>query len=98
MRLIARSVAGVLAVAAGCSRPASGPAPAATVTPAEVSRVLSALAHDSMEGRGTGTRGGARAARFIAEEFRRAGLEPVGDSGFFQRVPIVMRRRNDGRL
>lgn len=56
--------------------------------------MLSALAHDSLEGRGTGTRGGARAARFIAEEFQRAGLEPVGDSGYFQRVPVVMRVRN----
>src|SRR6185369_4564869 len=34
------------------------------VTPAEVSRVLSVLAHDSLEGRGTGTAGGAKAARF----------------------------------
>jgi len=59
------------------------------VTPAEVCRVLSVLAHDSLEGRGTGTVGGARAARFIAEEMRAAGLEPAGDSGFFQRVPIV---------
>src|SRR6185503_16085844 len=91
MRLIARSVAGVLAVAAGCSRPASGPAPAATVTPAEVSRVLSALAHDSMEGRGTGTRGSMRAARFIAEQFRLAGLTPAGDSGYFQHVPMATR-------
>src|SRR5215204_708364 len=59
------------------------------VTPAEVCRVLSVLAHDSLEGRGTGTVGGARAARFIAEEMRAAGLEPGGDSGYFQRVPMV---------
>ena len=59
------------------------------VTPAEVCRVLSVLAHDSLEGRGTGTVGGARAARFIAEEMRAAGVEPGGDSGYFQRVPIV---------
>jgi hypothetical protein len=59
------------------------------VTAAEVCRVLSVLAHDSLEGRGTGTTGGAKAARFIAEEMRAAGLEPGGDSGYFQRVPIV---------
>lgn len=68
-----------------------------SVTPGEVCRVLSALADDSLEGRGTGTRGGARAARFIAEEFRAAGLEPAGDSGYFQRVPLVMSPRN-GRV
>jgi hypothetical protein len=59
--------------------------------------VLSVLAHDSLEGRGTGTRGGEKAARFIAAEFRAAGLEPGGDSGYFQRVPIVMTNRN-GRM
>ncbi len=67
------------------------------VTPAEVCRVLSVLAADSLEGRGTGTRGGAKAARFIAEEFKAAGLEPAGDSGYFQRVPIVMTDRG-GRM
>jgi hypothetical protein len=61
----------------------------------EVRRVLSALAADSMEGRGTGTVGGARAARFIADEFRKAGLEPGGDSGYFQRVPLRVRRMRD---
>ena len=37
------------------------------VTPAEVCRVLSVLAADSLEGRGTGTRGGVKAAKFIAD-------------------------------
>src|SRR5689334_9286153 len=75
-----------------CARARSATAAGSTkgnVTPAEVCRVLSVLAHDSLEGRGTGTVGGARAARFIADEMRAAGLEPAGDSGFFQRVPIV---------
>jgi hypothetical protein len=61
------------------------------VTPEHVKLVLSSLAHDSMEGRGTGTRGSMRAAKFIAEQFRLAGLEPAGDSGFFQHVPMVTR-------
>ena len=55
---------------------------------AEVRRLESALADDSMEGRLTASRGGARAARFIAGEMKRAGLTPMGDSGFFQRVPV----------
>lgn len=65
------------------------------VTPAEVCRVLSVLAHDSLEGRGTGTVGGARAARFIAAEMKAAGLEPGGDSGFFQRVPLAVAARGN---
>src|SRR3954468_12857135 len=75
---------------------AAGPT-AGTISPAEVCRVLSVLAHDSLEGRGTGTPGGARAARYIADEFRAARLEPAGDSGCFQRVPLVMSTRN-GRV
>jgi hypothetical protein len=64
------------------------------VTPAEVCRVLSVLAADSLEGRGTGTPGGVKAARFIAAEFKAAGLEPAGDSGtFLQSVPVVMGAR-----
>jgi Zn-dependent M28 family amino/carboxypeptidase len=43
-----------------------------------------------MEGRGTATRGSDRAARFIGETMRTIGLQPAGDSGFFQRVPILV--------
>ena len=64
------------------------------VTEAEVRRLLGALADDSMQGRGTATPGSARAARFIAEEFARYGVQPAGDSGFFQRVPVALRTRN----
>jgi hypothetical protein len=75
---------------------AAGPTPG-PITPAEVCRVLSALADDSVQGRGTGTEGGARAARFIANEMKAAGLEPGGDSGYFQRVPIVRSAARGGR-
>ena len=61
------------------------------VTPDRVRFVLSSLAHDSMEGRGTGTPGSMRAAKFIAEQFRLAGLTPAGDSGYFQHVPMFTR-------
>ena len=56
--------------------------------PAAVRQLLATLAADSMEGRATGTRGSARAARFIADRMAAAGLVPAGDSGFFQRVPM----------
>ena len=78
------------------SMKAAGPTPGA-VSPAEVCRVLSALADDSVEGRGTGTEGGAKAARFIANEMKEAGLEPGGDSGYFQRVPVVRGATRGGR-
>ena len=69
------------------ARAQSHPAPA--VSAESVRRLESALADDSMEGRLTGSRGGARAARFIAAELQEAGLRPMGDSGYFQRVPVT---------
>lgn len=45
---------------------------------------LSFLASDALEGRGTPSRGLDIAAEFIASQFRAAGLEPLGDDGYFQ--------------
>lgn len=45
---------------------------------------LSFLASDALEGRGTPSRGLDLAAEYIAAQFRRAGLEPLGDDGYFQ--------------
>jgi hypothetical protein len=67
-------------------RPSPAPVP---LGPAEVRALVSALADDSMQGRGTATPGGDRAARFIADRMREYGLVPAGDSGWFQRVPLV---------
>jgi Zn-dependent M28 family amino/carboxypeptidase len=67
---------------------------AARVASALDPRVLRAhiefLADDALEGRAPGTRGGATAAKYIATQFERIGLEPAGDSGtWYQRVPII---------
>jgi hypothetical protein len=48
---------------------------------------LSFLASDLLEGRGTPSKGLDIAAEYIAAQFRRAGLEPVGDDGYFQTAP-----------
>jgi hypothetical protein len=45
---------------------------------------LSFLASDLLEGRGTPSKGLDLAAEYIAAQFRRAGLEPIGDDGYFQ--------------
>jgi hypothetical protein len=97
----ASRVAGLSAVAllSAChSRPAplSTAGPVAT-TPATVRSLLEPLADDSMQGRLTGTAGAERAARFIAAEMQRSGLTPLGDSGYIQRVPLVLRAGRDGR-
>ncbi len=77
----------VLLLVACRARPASPTPQAGAVHESDVRRELFALAADSMEGRGTATPGGARAARFIAGELERFGIAPAGDSGYFQRVP-----------
>jgi Zn-dependent M28 family amino/carboxypeptidase len=73
---------------------AQAPSPATRVTRALDARVLRShlefLADDALEGRAPGTRGGKTAAKYIATQFERLGLEPAGDSGtYFQRVPII---------
>jgi hypothetical protein len=45
---------------------------------------LSFLASDLLRGRGTPSKGLDIAAEYIAAQFRRAGLEPIGDDGYFQ--------------
>src|SRR5580700_11074482 len=45
---------------------------------------LSFLASDLLEGRATPSRGLDLAAEYIAAQFRRAGLEPVGGDEYFQ--------------
>ena len=90
-RMIKRSLFVLSALAAVAVLSASTSAPiqgGPTTTPADVRRILSALADDSMEGRASGTPGARRAARYIGGEMKKIGLEPLGDSGYFQRVRI----------
>ncbi len=48
------------------------------------------LSDDLLEGRGPGTRGGELAAKYVAAEFARMGLEPGGDAGsYFQKVALL---------
>jgi len=55
---------------------------------------LSFIASDLLEGRATPSRGLDLAAEYIAAQFRRAGLEPVGDDGFFQTATLIQREPN----
>lgn len=85
MRRILVLLVGLSSVA--CFRTSVKAVPEPTV---ERSRaLLAALADDSMEGRRYATAGEARAARFIAAQFRAAGLQPAGDDGYFHRLPVA---------
>lgn len=74
-----------------CARPATNPSSvlSTTATAERTRSLLAALSDDSMMGRRVATTGEARAARFIAARFREAGLQPAGDSGFFQYLPVA---------
>ena len=54
------------------------------LTPNGLKADVSFLASDQLQGRGTPSPGLDIAAEYIAAEFRRAGLEPAGDDGYFQ--------------
>lgn len=80
-------------LAAGCafSQPA-------TPDPDEIGKRITAnglkadvsfLASDALQGRGTPSPGLDIAGEFVAAQFRRAGLEPAGDDGYFQTAPYV---------
>jgi len=55
---------------------------------------VSFLASDALEGRATPSKGLDLAAEYIASQFRRAGLEPAGDDGYFQTTEVRV-SRND---
>ncbi len=80
-------------LAAQAAQPA-GPADAVTtISASDVARRIGIIAHDSMLGRDTPSRGLELTAQYVADQFRRFGLEPGGDRGtWFQRYPITRRR------
>ena len=57
---------------------------AARLRPNDLKADVSFLASDALQGRATPSPGLDMAAEYIAAQFRRAGLEPVGDDGYFQ--------------
>jgi Zn-dependent M28 family amino/carboxypeptidase len=90
---------GVFAAASGrFGARASGAADAATfdaaardsISTERIRAHVRFLAHDLLEGRGTGQRGGDIAAEYIATQFALYGLKPAGEGGgYMQKVPMV---------
>jgi hypothetical protein len=64
------------------------------ISPASLRGHLSFIASDLLEGRATPSRGLDLAAEYIAAQFRRAGLEPAGDDGYFQTASVTVREPN----
>jgi hypothetical protein len=55
---------------------------------------LSFIASDLLQGRNTPSPGLDTAAEYIAAQFRRAGLEPAGDDGYFQTAAWLLAERS----
>jgi hypothetical protein len=47
------------------------------------------LADDRLEGRNTGSEGHRKAAAYVAGQFERSGLKPVGNEAYFQTVKLI---------
>jgi hypothetical protein len=94
--MFATLAAPIAAPLAGQSRDAAATgaaAAAASITPADVTRRINIIAHDSMGGRDTPSPGLDKTAQYIADEFKRFGLRPGGENGtWFQRYTITRRR------
>jgi hypothetical protein len=66
------------------------------VSPTALAAHLSILAHDTLGGRGTGTRGYEIAARYVASCFAAFNLQPAGTQGLRQPVPLRRARAVEG--
>ena len=50
------------------------------------------LSDDSLQGRETGSEGHRKAANYVADQFKKAGLKPGGTNSYFQPVSLLKRR------
>jgi len=78
----------VLLFAAGA--PPAQKTHAPKIDPDKIRETVKYLSSDALEGRGTGQKGGDKAADYIAAQFKSYGLKPAGEQGtYFQSVPMV---------
>ncbi len=61
----------------------------AIINAKEVERIEKVLASDEMQGRMTGTPGIDKAEQFIADEFKKAGIQPFKENNFLQSFVMV---------
>jgi Zn-dependent M28 family amino/carboxypeptidase len=84
--LLTVAFASILSVTTASAQNGSSPA---GITAREIDAHLRFLASDMLEGRAPATRGGRIAEEYIAAQLQSFGVAPgVGDSSYFQRVPI----------
>lgn len=100
MMILTRLSSAALVVLAACapartSAPPPPPRSSRAPTADELRRDLTVFASDSFRGREAGTADERRAARFLVDRLVALGVEPAGDSSFYQKVPLISRRFTD---
>ncbi len=88
---MSRAVSAILSISAVVAG-ALVPAQAADDASARWWAHVSFLANDDLQGRDTGSEGHKKAAAYIAEQFKAAGLAPAGTSGYLQPVQFTSRQ------
>jgi hypothetical protein len=93
------AASGILAAQGpNASQPTLAQRIAARLRPNDLKADVSFLASDALQGRATPSPGLDMAAEYIAAQFRRAGLEPVGDDGYFQTANYLSVKPNSEGL
>jgi Zn-dependent M28 family amino/carboxypeptidase len=77
-------VLSIVAQVAACAQNANG-----IINANDVKRIEQALASDDFQGRSTGTPGIDKAAQFISDEFKKAGLKPLSGDSYLQSFVTV---------
>ena len=67
---------------------------AAAITSDAIANRIYFLASDGLQGRNTPSPGLDAAAAYVVSEYRRMGLEPAGENGYYQHVPLELRGAN----
>lgn len=88
MKLMSISALSAMLVLAGCQSTATSTTTSAKANAKAIEAHMAFLGDDSLEGRDTGSRGHQIASNYIATQLAGLGLEPAGEQGYFQSVPM----------
>src|ERR1700760_1747298 len=88
---------GLIAFAAAALLMAQNTKPAAASDGKSWWEHVKVLADDNMEGRDTGSAGHRRAAQYVADQMKKAGLKPAGTDGYFQPIKFSTRKIDESQ-
>jgi Zn-dependent M28 family amino/carboxypeptidase len=80
----------LVALSLACALPGAKADSAPEISPERIKAAVAYLASDRLEGRGPGSRGEILATEYLADEFKKAGLKPIGKRDtYYQPVPLM---------